>query len=286
MAQILSGAAVAQAISARTAPAASWLREQGIVPQLVIIRVGSSEDDLSYERGALKRCATVGVEVRSLVLPEAIGQDELISTIETLNADDSVHGMLLLQPLPKHIDAACVREAIDSAKDVDGITDASLSDVLTEANEGFPPCTAQACLETLDFYGIDCAGKHVVVVGRSLVIGRPVALMLISRDATVSICHSKTQDLPSFTRNADIVVAAMGRAEMLTEQYFSPGQTIIDVGINWNAEKGSLCGDVAFEKVEPLVSGITPVPGGIGTVTTAVLACHVVEAAQRRLLKA
>jgi len=172
---------------------------------------------------------------------------------------------------------------LDPAKDIDGCTDGSLAGVFTNSDVGFAPCTAQAAMEILKFYGVDCRGKRAAVIGRSLVVGRPVSMMLMHENATVTTCHTKTQDMPSITKEADIVIVCAGKMESIGAEYFKEGQTVIDVGIGWNDEKRKLCGDVKFEEAEPVVDAITPVPGGVGTVTTSVLVSHVVEAAKRTL---
>ena len=207
-------------------------------------------------------------------------QEALEAALIELNCDPDVHGCLLFRPLPSFMDEARVCELLVPDKDVDGITLASLASVFTDGRTGFPPSTAAACLEMLDHYGIPVAGKHVVVVGRSLVIGKPVSMMLLRRNASVTICHSKTEDLARLCASADIVVCATGRARAFGAEFFSPGQTVLDVGINFDTQ-GKLCGDVDFEAVEPVVGAITPVPGGIGSVTTSVTMAHTVEAAER-----
>jgi len=280
MAKLLNGADVAKSLGDRMAGDISRLKEKGISPTLAILRVGERPDDISYEKNATKRCGTVGAGVRSIVLPRDVTQDALMKEIETLNGDDDVHGVLVFRPFPKHLDENDVCEALKPEKDVDGITGGSLAGVFTGSGKGFAPCTAQACMEILDFYGVDCVGKRAVVVGRSLVVGKPAAIMLMGKHATVTVCHTRTADMPVITRGADILIVAAGRMESLTKEYFSPGQIVIDVGINWNGEKGKLCGDVRFEDAEPIVAAITPVPGGVGTVTTSVLVSHVVEAAK------
>ena len=279
MAQLLKGADVVKALGDKMACDIGRLNEKGISPTLAILRVGDRPDDISYEKNASKRCGAVGVGVRSIVLPADVAQDSLMREIGALNDDGGVHGVLMFRPLPGHIDETAVCAALRPEKDVDGITEGSLAGVFTGSGKGFAPCTAQACLEMLDFYGIDCKGKRAVVVGRSLVVGKPAAIMLMGKHATVTVCHTRTTDMPSITRGADILVVAAGRMESLTKEYFRPGQTVIDVGINWNAEKGKLCGDVKFGDAEPIVAAITPVPGGVGTVTTSVLVSHVVAAA-------
>lgn len=255
------------------------LAAQGITPTLAIVRVGERPDDLSYERTALKRAEGLGIEVRSMVLPVDASQDELLSIIENINADDGIHGCLLFRPLPKSIDEKAVCDALAPRKDIDGISAASLSAVFTGEGEGFAPATAQACIEMLDFYGIGLEGKHVCVVGRSLVIGRPVAMMALERNASVTICHSKTSNLAEKMRGADIVICATGRARAYGADCFNAGQTVLDVGINFD-EEGNLCGDVDFTSAESAVEFITPVPGGLGSVTTSVTMMHVIEAAE------
>jgi len=282
MAELLRGADVVQAMGDKMKNDVAALKEKGISPTLAILRVGERADDISYEKGAAKRCGTVGVGVRSIVLPVTATQEELISQVGALNDDDSVHGVLIFRPLPKHINEKAVCAALRPEKDVDGITDGSLAGVFTGSGKGFAPCTAQACMEILDFYNIGCKGKRAVVIGRSLVVGKPAAIMLMARHATVTVCHTRTVDIPAIARQAEILIVAAGQMESLTREYFSPGQTVIDVGINWNEEKGKLCGDVRFEDAEPIVAVITPVPGGVGTVTTSVLVSHVVEAAKQQ----
>lgn len=281
MAELLKGAPVAAALNEKTKAGASSLREKGIVPTLALVRVGENDADIYYERGAVKRCGAVGVEARSVVLPEDIAQEALLKVIEELNRDSSVHGVLIFRPLPKHIDDARIRAALRPEKDVDGITDGSLAGVFTGNGRGFSPCTAQSCVEILDHYGVDCAGKRAVVMGRSLVIGKPVSQLLLARNATVTVCHTRTRDLPAETKRADIIVAAVGHLNALEKQHVSPGQIVIDVGINTNGE-GKMAGDADFEAVEPIVGAITPVPGGVGSVTTAVLVSHTVQAAARQ----
>jgi len=282
MAELLKGANVVGALNEKMAREVEALKERGVSPMLAIIRVGERPDDISYERSATKRCETVGVAVRSLALPSNVTQGALMSSLEALNDDRSVHGILVFRPLPGHLDESAVCAALKPEKDVDGITESSLAGVFTGSGRGFPPCTAQACIEILDHYGIDCKGKQAVVIGRSLVVGKPAAIMLMGRHATVTVCHTRTVGTPAIARGAEILIVAAGRMESLTKEYFSPGQIVIDVGINWNDEKGKLCGDVKFEDAEPIVAAITPVPGGVGTVTTSVLVSHVVEAAKNR----
>jgi len=279
MATILKGADVVNALNAKLTAKVETLKEHGITATLAIVRVGERPDDVSYEKTATKRCETIGVAVKNVILPVDITQGELVEKIVELNNDDSVHGVLIFRPLPKHLSDDVIRSVLKPEKDIDGITDGSMAGVFTGSGNGFAPCTAQACIEILDHFNIDCKGKRAVVIGRSLVVGKPVSMMLMGRNATVTTCHTRTVDMPSVARNAEILIVAAGQMEGITKEYFSPGQVVIDVGINWNDEKGKLCGDVNFDDAEPIVEAITPVPGGVGTVTTSVLVSHVVEAA-------
>lgn len=281
MAEILKGAPVAGAIMKRSLETANKLRADGIVPTLAILRVGERADDISYEKGAAKKCALGGVDVKNVVLGADVSADEFFRMLDNLNNDNSVHGILMFRPLPKHIDGEKARRMLAAEKDVDGCTDASLAGVFTNSGEGFAPCTAQAAIEILDYYGVECKGKRAAVLGRSLVVGRPAAMLLMHKNATPVICHTKTEDMAEISRQADIVIACTGQMESLGAEYFKAGQVVIDVGINWNSEKNKLCGDVRFDEAADIVDAITPVPGGVGAVTTAVLVSHVVEAAKR-----
>ena len=283
MAELWKGAPVAAALSETVSREAEELKANGVIPTLAILRVGQRDDDLAYERGAVKRCEKVGVAVRSVVLPTDVDSETFFRTLEQLNNDRGVHGILMFRPLPKQLDGEKARRMLAPEKDVDGCTDGSLAGVFTNTTLGFPPCTAQAAMELLRYYGVELKGKRVAVIGRSLVIGRPVAMMLMHANATVTVCHTRTVDVPAVTREADVIVAASGQMESVTAAYLRPGQIVIDVGIGWNEEKQKLCGDVKAEEAEPLVAALTPVPGGVGSVTTAVLCKHVVEAARRQL---
>ncbi|MCQ2546792.1 MAG: bifunctional 5,10-methylene-tetrahydrofolate dehydrogenase/5,10-methylene-tetrahydrofolate cyclohydrolase [Clostridia bacterium] len=284
MAELLKGMPVAKAMTAVNGERAEALKAKGIIPTLAIVRLGENPSDLSYEKGALKRAEKTGVEVRQFVLPESTTQDELIDVIRGINEDDSIHGVLMFRPLPRHIDEKAVCETLDPAKDMDGITSGSMAGVFMENGMGYPPCTASAVMEIFDYYGIELKGKKVTVFGRSLVIGKPVAMMVMGRHATITVCHSRTtaEDFAKAGREADIVIAALGRAKMVGEDKLGENQTIIDVGINVD-EEGNLCGDVDFEQAEPKAGAITPVPGGVGSVTTAVLMKHVIEAAEKNI---
>ena len=280
MATILKGAAVTAALNQSLTDRTSALKEKGILPTLAIVRVGERGDDISYEKGAIKRCEKIGVGVKQFLLPADVPEETLLATIEEINADPAIHGCLLFRPLPGHIDGERIRRALAPQKDVDGITDGSLAGVFSGSGEGYPPCTAQACMEILDHYGYPLQGKKAVVVGRSLVVGKPAAMLLLQKNATVTVCHTRTADMPALCREAEVLIVAAGKAGVVGKEYLSPGQVVIDVGIHV-LEDGKLTGDVKFEEAEPIVEAITPVPGGVGTVTTSVLVKHVVEAAEK-----
>lgn len=281
MADLLLGKPVADAMAADIVARAKALTASGKQPTLAIVRVGERSDDLTYERSAMKRADACGIAVKQFVLPADASTDDVLAAVATVNSDDSIHGCLLFRPLPEGIDEQAVCNALDPAKDIDGITRGSLATLLAGTGEGFAPCTAAACIDILDHHGINPQGKKAVVLGRSLVIGKPVALMLLARNATVTVCHSRTQDLASAVRDADIVVCATGRARAYGADLFAPGQTVLDVGINFDDE-GNLCGDADFDAVESVVSAITPVPRGVGSVTTVAMLRNVVIAAERR----
>ena len=283
MAELLKGKPVADAIGEDLAPRIATCTSAGVPPALAVVRVGAREADLSYERGATKRCETLGIDLKKFVLDESCTQDELMGTIARVNEDDAIHGCLLFRPLPAHLDEEAACAALDPAKDVDGITAGSLAGVFANQRVGFPPCTADACLHILAHYGIPLDGANAVVVGRSLVIGKPVSMMLQAANATVTMCHTHTRDLPAVCAAADILVVAVGRARAIGADAVNAAQVVLDVGISWDEQAGALCGDVDFDAVEPHVAAITPVPGGVGSVTTAVLALHVVQAAERVL---
>ena len=279
MAELLKGKPVADAMVARMRESAAELRARGIEPTVCIVRVGERKDDLSYEKGVLKRCETVGVTARQLVLSETVTQDAFEKAFASVNADPTVHGILVFRPLPKHLDETHIRAMLDPKKDVDGWTDGSLAGVFGNTDLGFAPCTAQAVMELLRFYGVDPKGKRAVVIGRSLVIGRPVSMLLMHANATVTTCHTKTRDVAALAREADILVCAAGVMRSVTPDFINPNETVIDVGIHWDAEKNALAGDVDFDRVAPHVRAITPVPGGVGSITTCVLLDHVLTAA-------
>ena len=278
MALLLKGGEAAAAMNEKTAARVAALTAAGVVPTLAVVRMGAREDDLSYERGVMNRCAKLGIQVKHCLLEADASQDQLLEVIRDINRDSSIHGCLLFRPLPTQINDKAVREALAPEKDVDGITDASLAGVFTGSGVGYAPCTAQACVEILDHYGIPLEGKRVTVVGRSLVVGKPAAMLLDRKNATVTICNSRTRNLPELCRQADVLVVAMGKRGAIGGDCVAPGQVVVDVGIHTD-ENGKLCGDVRFAEAEPVAAAITPVPGGVGAMTTSVLAAHVVEAA-------
>lgn len=281
MAELLKGAPAAKAIIEDLIPRVEKLTAAGVVPTLAIVRLGEEGSQLSYQRNATRKCESIGARVLSFDLPESSSQEELLAMIESINTRRDIHGCLILRPLPGHIDERAVCEALAPEKDLDCATALSLAAVFSGRGAGYPPCTAQACLEMLDHYRVDVAGKHVVVVGRSLVVGRPVSLLLQACNATVTMCHSRSVGLPELCRRADVLVVAAGKAGLIGAEHLSPGQTVIDVGINVVGDK--LCGDVRFEEAEGIVAAVSPVPGGVGAVTTAVLAKHLVQAAEAGL---
>ena len=278
MAKILKGKPVAEAIDQKTAEAVGRLGQKGITPKAALIRVGERPDDKAYESGIMRHCENLSVAVDPVHLPETITQTQLIDVIKHINTDNTIHGCLIFKPLPKHIDEDRVAAALDPKKDIDGMTPGALAGVFLDRPVGCPPCTAQACMDILDYYHIPTDGKKAVVLGRSPVIGKPVAMMLLKAQATVTICHSHTQNIADIAKDADILIAAVGRGHFVVADFTREGQTVLDVGINFD-DAGNMIGDVDFEAVSEEASAITPVPGGIGTVTTAVLVHHVVMCA-------
>lgn len=277
----LLGKPVADSIVASLAPTVEELKNNGVVPTLAVVRVGSREDDLAYERGLTKRFESASCAVKKIELPLEVTQEELDQVVAECDSDKEIDGILMFRPLPKNLTDKNILNTISALKDVDGMGKANMADIFSGAGEGHAPCTAQAVIEMLKFHGIDIKGKRVTVVGRSLVIGKPVSMLLLKENATVKVCHTRTEDLKAECQWADIVVACAGKAKMLTKEYFREGQTVIDVGMNVDDE-GKLCGDVDFAEVCEIVDGITPVPRGVGSVTTSVLLRAVVENAKLR----
>lgn len=279
--ELLKGKPVADLICEKVQAEAEELLYKGIYPTLGILRVGNNESDIAYETSAEKKAKSLGMNVEKYIMESNSTESDVLDVLEVMNNDNNIHGILMFRPLPKGIDEEHVINRINPAKDIDGISFESASGLFTGAKNGFPPCTAEAAVAILDHYGIEVAGKKVVVIGRSLVIGKPVAMMLLDRNATVTICHSKTkpEDLKELCQNADIIITAVGKIDTVTDEHVNGKQVIIDVGINFN-EEGKMCGDAKFEALEGKVEAITPVPGGVGSVTTALLLYHTIEAAK------
>lgn len=275
----LRGMPAAKAILFELQVKVDELRDKGIDPKLTVVRVGAREDDLSYERGIYKRFEGVGAKVETIELPLSVTQEELEKVIVSLNEDASVHGVLLFRPLPKTLDEIRIKSLLAEEKDVDCLTSANDAHLFAGDKKGYPPCTPQAVMEILDHYDINLTGKKVTVVGRSMVVGKPVAMLLLAKNATVTICHTKTENLQEECRNADIIVACAGVPRMITSEFVREGQVVIDVGIHVVDDK--LCGDVDYDNVAEIVDAITPVPGGVGSVTTTVLLKHVIMSAER-----
>ena len=276
----LRGKPVADALTQQLKKRIEKLAEDGITPTLAIVRVGERPDDLSYEKGAQKRFAGAGAEVQVHTLPADCSQEDLENTLTQLSQNPAVDGILLFRPLPSQLSQERAKQCISPAKDVDCFGDAGYTALLTGNGAACPPCTPAAVMELLDFYGIDLTGKRVTIVGRSLVVGKPLMLMMLAKNATVTVCHTRTADLPAECRRADILVACVGKAKMIDASYTREGQVVIDVGINVD-ENGNLCGDVDYEGVSAIAETVTPVPRGVGSITTAVLLKHVTECAER-----
>lgn len=274
--ELLKGAAVIAAMKERMQQQLAQLPR---IPTLAIIRVGERPDDLSYERGAKKRMQGIGIACESYVFPADITNESFFEQFHAINTNPDIDGILVLRPLPKHLDEKLVENTIDPNKDVDGISPANMAKIFAGDDSGFAPCTAEAVMEMIDFAQIDLTGKRVSVIGRSLVVGKPLAMLLMKKNATVTVCHTRTVDMPNVCRNAEIVVAAAGKAKMVDEQYIGTNAIVIDVGINMD-ENNKLCGDVNLDTILDKASLATPVPGGVGTVTTSVLAQHVIRAAK------
>ncbi len=280
--EILKGKPVADRLSAAMEQNIDKLLEKGILPTLAIVRVGENSSDIAYENSAVKKANSLGIGIEKFILQADAKEEDLIDVIKYINENEKIHGVLLFRPLPKHMDEDRVRNHLSAAKDIDGITDQSLVGLFTGKQEGFPPCTAEAAMAILEDAKIDISGKRIVVIGRSLVIGKPIAMMLMEQNGTVTICHSKTpaEDLKAYCRQADIIVCATGRRNTLTADHVSGKQIIVDVGINFD-EEGKMCGDADFAGIEEAngAAAMTPVPGGVGSVTTVLLMYHVVAAA-------
>lgn len=278
MACLMKGASVVASMKEIILQQVEQLRQEGIQPRMAMVRCGNQPDDVSYENGARKRFSGLNIDLKVIELPREIDQESFVRCLHQLNQDDSIHGILLLRPLPPQLSEYEIKYEIAPQKDMDCMSPVNIAKVFEGDETGYYPCTPEAVLQILHFYNINLSGKRVAVIGRSLVVGRTLAMMLLKENATVTICHTKTLDLQQAIKDADIIISSVGRAKLITADLVSPGQIIIDVGINLD-ENGKLCGDVDFFKVEPIVKMITPVPGGVGTVTTSCLAQHVVRAA-------
>lgn len=275
--KIIKGKPVADRITENLIEETKKLKELDIVPKLAIVRIGENPDDMSYERGAMNRCAKIGIDVQNIVLQGDVSEGEYIEVIKNLNDDKNINGILCLRPLPKNINENKVKSIIDAKKDVDCFNHINSAKLFEGEKDGYAPCTPEAVMKILNHYEVDLSGKKVVVLGRSLIVGKPVSIMLMGENATVTICHSKTENLAEEAKNADVLVAAIGRAKMVDKSYIKKGATVIDVGINVD-ESGNLCGDVDTESAIGIAKMITPVPAGVGSVTTSVLAEHVIKA--------
>jgi len=282
MAKILLGKPAAQAVMEEVSLRTEALACRGVTPRLAIVRFGENDGDVAYERGIFKTLSPVGIEAESIVLAQNAPMEELLKLLHTLSRDRTFHGILPMRPFPAQIDTTLARNAIPPEKDVDGVCDASLTGLFTGASTGFAPCTAQACVALLEHEDIPIEGRHAVVIGRSLVVGKPVGMLLLQKNATVTYAHSRTRDLISVARSADILIAAAGKRGLVGAEHVKPGQTVLDVGIHYD-ENGKLCGDVRFDEAEPVVSAITPARGGVGAVTSAILAKHVQLTAENSL---
>ncbi len=256
------------------------LKERGVYPKLAVVRAGEREDDIAYEKGIMKRFGTVEAEVEVIKLPIDIDEESFEETIRRLNEDEKVHGILVFRPLPKQLDDNRLKEIIRPDKDVDSISMANAAKVFAGDKTGYAPCTAQAVMELLEHNKIDLTGKKVAIVGRSLVVGKPLAMLMLGRNATVTVCHTRTKNIAEECKRADILVACAGSAKMIKRDFTNPDQIVVDVGINF--VDGAMCGDVDYDDVAEHVAAITPVPGGVGTVTTSMLLKHTLESAERR----
>lgn len=272
----------AKAIRTEIQDAVSRLKQGGINPKLGIIRVGRRPEDISYERGILKNCAAAGVEAEVFELPLDIGFEGFVHKLQEVNDNSEIHGILVFRPLPADIPEGKVKHMIKPEKDVDCMNPSNLARIFEGDTEGFAPCTPAAVMEIIKHFGIDINGKNTVVIGRSMVVGKPLSMMLLKENATVTICHSRTREIRDIVSRADVVIAALGRAKAIDASYIKPGAAVIDVGVNESPE-GGICGDVDLESVKEVAAAITPVPGGVGAVTALMLLKHVAAAAKRTL---
>ncbi|WP_338449220.1 bifunctional 5,10-methylenetetrahydrofolate dehydrogenase/5,10-methenyltetrahydrofolate cyclohydrolase [Niallia oryzisoli] len=275
----LAGKPVVESLRENIKARIAVLSEKQITPTLLLIRVGEREDDIWYERSILKNCDLLGIQCQVRELRVDVSMEELKKVFHEENNNPNVHGIMIFRPLPEQLDAEEIRNLIDPAKDIDCMSPVNLEKVFEGNSNGFAPCTPKAVIELLKHYDIPLKGASVVVAGRSLVVGKPLAMLLLDENATVTICHSRTKDMPAVTGKADIVVAAIGKAKFMTEEYFSEGQIVVDVGINDDGT-GKIAGDVDYDSVFEKVKAITPATGGIGLITTTILLNHVVQACE------
>lgn len=280
---VIKGKPVADEITEKLIEEVEILKNEGIEPSLAIVRVGENPDDMSYERGAMNRCAKIGIAVKNIVLESGVSEEDYIEAIKSLNDDRNVNGILCLRPLPKNIDENKVKYVIAAEKDVDCFNPVNSAKLFEGDRDGYASCTPEAVMKILKHYGVELAGKKAVVLGRSLIVGKPVSMMLMGENATITVCHSKTENLADEAKKADILIAAIGRAKMVDSSYVKEGAVVIDVGINVD-ESGNLCGDVDTESVLGIAKMVTPVPAGVGSVTTSVLAEHVIRACKKQNL--
>jgi methylenetetrahydrofolate dehydrogenase (NADP+) / methenyltetrahydrofolate cyclohydrolase len=281
MAERLAGKAVVDAMKEELSKKVEAIKAKGFTPKLGIIRVGARPDDLFYEGGAKKTCEAIGMAYQVFEYPADVDQATFEKAVSNVGAHKEINGILMFAPLPKQLDEKKIRNLIPVEKDVDCMTIGSAAKVYTDDPTGFPPCTPTACMDILKFFNIPLKGKKAVVLGRSQVVGKPVAMLLLREHATVTICHSRTDNLPAVCADADILIAAVGRAKMVKANFVKPGQVVIDVGINEDPDNpGKYCGDVDYAEVEPIVEKITPVPGGVGSVTTIVLCKQTIQACE------
>ncbi|QSZ27260.1 bifunctional 5,10-methylene-tetrahydrofolate dehydrogenase/5,10-methylene-tetrahydrofolate cyclohydrolase [Aceticella autotrophica] len=277
MGEIIKGKPVADAISEVLTAEVNDLKGKGITPKLAIVRVGAKGSDIAYEKGALKRCSSIGIETEVKEYPEDIAQDAFIEELKKINQDKTVNGILIFRPFPKQLDEEVIKYVIAAEKDVDCFSPINVAKLMEGDKTGFAPCTPTAVIEILKHYNVNMKGANAAVIGRSMVVGKPVSMLLLNENATVTICHSRTKNMPEVTSKADILVVGVGKAKMVTADYVKEGAVVIDVGINVD-EQGNLCGDVDTEACVGKASMITPVPAGVGSVTTSILAKHVVAA--------
>ena len=275
----LTGKPVVEHLRGNIKARVAELKDRNIVPTILIIRVGNKEDDVFYERSILKNCSILGIEGRVNELPKNVLMEELTKIIEDANDDNSIHGIMMFRPLPEHLNQKEILEKMNPKKDIDGMTPVNLEKIFEGDDSGFSPCTPKAVIEMLKYYDIPLQGSNVVVAGRSQVVGKPLAMLLLKENATVTICHSKTKNMSSITSNADIVVAAIGKAKFMNEEYFTESSIVIDVGVNDDGN-GKICGDVDYDNTFGKVKALTPPTGGVGTITTTILLEQAVKACE------